>query len=166
MAAGAVALEDAGEVELGAGGGGDGDAVVDGDLVGGENGSVKEEAGLGRLVHRVVTSIRPFHGRIAQSAPADRWLSTPPVARVAAIHRPRCETTWWPTAYTRKRVEPPGLDPTVDRTPPMSAAINCARATTPCCPAASVPITASGPKSLTSPLYGGQLSDLGSRPRS
>ena len=39
-----VFLEDAGEVELGAGGGGDGDAVVGRDLVGRENGSVKEEA--------------------------------------------------------------------------------------------------------------------------
>jgi hypothetical protein len=39
-----VFLQDAGEVELGAGGGGDGDAVVSGDLVGGENGSVKEES--------------------------------------------------------------------------------------------------------------------------
>jgi hypothetical protein len=39
-----MALEDAGEVEERAGGGGDVDAVVGGDLVGGENGSVKEEA--------------------------------------------------------------------------------------------------------------------------
>ena len=31
---------------------------------------------------------------------AERWLSTPPVASVAAIQCPRCETTRWPTAYT------------------------------------------------------------------
>ena len=37
--------EDAGEVELGAGCGGDGDPVAGGDLVGWENGSVKEESG-------------------------------------------------------------------------------------------------------------------------
>ena len=96
-----VLLQDAGEIEQCAGGGGDGDAVVGGDLVGGENGSVKEESAARPLFDEpLVTSIRPFHGRMHQSAPAERWLSTPPVASVAAIHRPRCETTRWPTAYT------------------------------------------------------------------
>ena len=95
-----VALQDAGEVELGAGGGGDGDAGVGGDLVGGENGSVKEEPGRLARVHWVVISIRPVQGRMPHRAPADRWLSTPPVQRAAAIQRPRSETTWWPTAYT------------------------------------------------------------------
>jgi hypothetical protein len=41
-----MALQDGREVEEGAGGRGDGDAVVRGDLVVGENGSVKEESGL------------------------------------------------------------------------------------------------------------------------
>jgi hypothetical protein len=40
-----MALEYTGEVDEGAGGGGDGDAVPHRDLVGRENGSVKEEAG-------------------------------------------------------------------------------------------------------------------------
>ena len=48
----------------------------------------------------VVTSIRPHHGRMAHSAPADRWLRTPPVASVAAIQWPLCESIRWPTAYT------------------------------------------------------------------
>ena len=43
-----VTLEDASEVEQGAGGGGDGDAVADGDLVGGESGSMKKEPRPGR----------------------------------------------------------------------------------------------------------------------
>ena len=95
-----MALEDGREVEERAGGGGDGDAVPRRDLVLGENGSVKEESGSFALVRGVVISIRPFHGRMPQRAPADRWLRTPSVASVAAIQRPLCESTRWPTAYT------------------------------------------------------------------
>ena len=96
-----VFLEDAGEVELGAGGGGHGDAVAGGDLVGWRE-RLGEGGGLvaGVCPIGVVTSIRPLKGRMPQRAAAERWLSTPPVARVAAIHRPLCETTRWPTAYT------------------------------------------------------------------
>ena len=114
-----VFLQDAREVELGAGGGGDGDAVVGGDLVGGENGSVKEESGRLLLSHGIVISMRPFQGRRPHRAPAERWLRTPPVARVAAIHRPRRETTAVAHGVhpAVKRVEPARFDPSRDRPP-------------------------------------------------
>jgi hypothetical protein len=95
-----VSLQDAREVELGAGGGGDGDAVVGGDLVGGENGSVKEESGSLAFVpwdgHVDAAVERPEAPQGAGRPVADNAR----VARVAAIHRPRRETTGWPTAYT------------------------------------------------------------------
>jgi hypothetical protein len=112
-----VFLQDAGEVELCAGGGGDGDAVAGGDLVGGENGSVKEESGSLGLV--------PRHGDLdaAVEGPQAPKRSGRSMAEDTAGRKGRCH----PPPPQRdhlvahgvhpavKRVEPARPEPKVDR---------------------------------------------------
>ena len=97
---------------------------VGGDLVGWENGSVRAGRVGGFCARGVVTSMRPVRWRMPQSAAADRWLRTPPVARTAAIHRPRCESTSMAHGVhpAVKGVEPAALDAALDR-----SAIRCPR---------------------------------------
>jgi hypothetical protein len=112
-----VSLQDAGQVELGAGGGGDGDAVVGGDLVAGENGSVKEESGPSGLVPR------DGHVDAAVEGPQAPQRSGRSMAEDAAGGKGRCHP---PPAQgdhlvthgvhpAVKRVEPARSEPKIDR---------------------------------------------------
>ena len=97
----AVFLEDGGEVEEGAGGGGDRDGVVGGHLVGSR--SESQTLRLGRCTSRgaVISIVRRLKSRMPQSAAADRWLSAAPgpAARTAASQLRRVSRRC-PTAYT------------------------------------------------------------------
>ena len=165
-----VFLEDAGQVEQGAGGGGDGDAVVGGDLVGGENGSVKEESGsLPASDERVVISMRPFHGRMAPESAGRAGGSAP---RRSPGLPPSTAPSVRPRGGPRRtpRGEEGGACPIrlVSRSPgrrfpPRAAALAL---TTPCCLPARPAITASGARLLAfAPYAVVNVSDLGSRPR-
>jgi hypothetical protein len=94
-----VGRDDGGEVQEGAGGGGHGDAVVGGDLVGLQAGLVDFEAGPRRSAFGTLisTAVRSFR-RMPQRAAAERWESTAPSAtrtaaiQVASLVRGRCPT--------------------------------------------------------------------------